>query len=81
MFLSGEGADGRERLIRFFLIARSGDGAAIPCAPAILLARRLARGEFAAPGARPCLGLIDLESYLGALEGLAIATVVEGDDA
>ena len=44
MYLSGTGQDGTRRRARFFLIARSGHGPYIPCMPAILLARRLARG-------------------------------------
>ena len=60
---------------RHWMIARQGDGPNIPCMPAILLARRLARGEALAPGARPCLDLIDLGEYLAALEGLDIAVI------
>jgi hypothetical protein len=40
--------------------------------PAILLARQLARGLLEMHGATPCLGLIDLDTYLKALEGLDI---------
>ena len=72
MFLSGLGHDGRPLERRFFLVARSGHGPFIPCMPAILLARRLAAGEAVAPGARPCLDLIDLPTYLAALDGFDI---------
>ena len=81
MFLSGEGPDGRPRLVRFFLIARSGHGPNIPCVPAILLARRLARGEIDRRGATPCLDLIGLDEYLQALDGLDISVHVETSDA
>jgi NAD(P)-dependent dehydrogenase (short-subunit alcohol dehydrogenase family) len=80
MFLTGADAAGREKRIRFFLIARSGDGPNIPCMPAILLARRLARGGTIPPGARPCLDLIDLDEYLAALAGLDVSVIVEEDD-
>lgn len=73
MILEGEGQDGRPLTERFFLVARQGHGPYIPCMPAILLARRLAAGQAIAPGARPCLDLIDLDEYLGALAGLDIA--------
>jgi hypothetical protein len=73
MFLTGEGRDGRPRRVRFFIIARSGHGPYIPCMPAILLARRLSRDELGARGALPCLDLIGLDEYLGALEGLDIS--------
>lgn len=75
MILEGTGPDGRPLERRFFLIARSGHGPYIPCMPAILIARRLAAGEAIAPGARPCLDLIDLDQYLAALEGFDIEVV------
>ena len=79
MYLSGTGHDGAPRQERFFLIARSGHGPYIPCMPAILLARKLARKlareELAQRGATPCLNLITLAEYLAALEGLDIAVV------
>jgi hypothetical protein len=81
MFLTGVGHDGGPRHVRFFIVARSGHGPYIPCIPAILLARRLARGEVAARGAMPCLDLIGLEDYLGALEGLDISVRVDPIDA
>jgi saccharopine dehydrogenase-like NADP-dependent oxidoreductase len=81
MYLSGQGHDGRPRRVRFFLIARSGHGPYIPCMPAILLARKLARHELAERGAKPCLDLIPLEEYLQALDGLDITVVREDSDA
>lgn len=73
MFLSGEGPDGKPKQVRFFLVARSGHGPYIPCMPAVLLARKLARGEVGARGATPCVDLIGLDEYLRALSGLDIS--------
>jgi hypothetical protein len=81
MYLSGLGRDGRARTIRFFLIARSGHGPYIPCMPAILLARKLARDELCRRGALPCVDLIPLDEYMSALEGLDISIVRDGVDA
>lgn len=81
MFLYGTGHDGRPHRVRFFIIARSGHGPHIPCAPAIILAQRLARGEPVAAGARPCLDLIDLAAYRAALRGLDITFVTDSRDA
>lgn len=75
MYLSGLGGDGQPRHARFFLVARSGHGPYIPCMPAILLARKLARGDLPQRGAGPCLDLIPLDEYLAALEGLDISVV------
>ena len=57
------------------MIARSGHGPNIPCMPVILIARRIARGEVPASGARPCLDIIALDEYLAALEGLDITVI------
>jgi hypothetical protein len=81
MFLSGLGSDGKPKSERFFMIAGSGHGPYIPCMPAILLARGLANGEMSVTGARACLDLIDLQTYLGALEGLDIEIIRTADAA
>ncbi len=72
MILSGLGHDGLPRISRFFIIARSGHGPNIPCIPAILIAKQLAHGKLTRRGATPCLDLIDLATYLEALEGFDI---------
>ena len=78
MFLRGVGRDGGPMDVRIFIVARQAHGANIPCLPSIILARRLAAGETIAPGARPCLDLIDLDTLLGALDGLDITTAAHG---
>ena len=54
------------------LTARMGDGPHIPCIPAIVIARKLARGEWVEPGARPCQGMMTLEEFSDATRDLAI---------
>jgi saccharopine dehydrogenase-like NADP-dependent oxidoreductase len=81
MILSGTGHDGRKKESRFHLIARSGHGPYIPCMPTILLARQLAKDALEKRGAMPCLDLIDLDTYLQALEGLDITVIREAADA
>lgn len=75
MIVRGTNAGGRGVERRHWIIARQGHGPNIPCMPAILIARRLARGEAIAPGARPCLDIISLDEYLSALEGLDITVI------
>jgi NAD(P)-dependent dehydrogenase (short-subunit alcohol dehydrogenase family) len=77
MYLSGQSKSGGQKTVRFFLIARSGHGPFIPCTPAILLARKLARGEVDRFGATPCLDLIGLDEYLAALKGLDISVIAD----
>ena len=81
MILSGTGHDGRPKQRRFMIIARSGHGPYIPCIPAILLARRLAKGEIRQRGASPCVDLIDLATYLTALRGLDISIIGDAANA
>jgi len=81
MILTGTGRDGKPLRRRFVIIARSSHGPFIPCAPAILMTRRLAKGEMQQRGAMPCVDLIDLDSYLSALEGLDISVIRDTADA
>ncbi|RNJ63155.1 MAG: potassium transporter [Porphyrobacter sp. IPPAS B-1204] len=63
MTISGEGESGTPLTRRHWIIARSGHGPYIPCIPVILIARQMAARRQFAPGARPCLGVIDLAEY------------------
>lgn len=81
MILTGIGHDGQPIRRRFMIIARSGHGPYIPCIPAILLTRRLAKGEVEKRGAFPCVDVIDLNAYLAALEGLDISITRDAGDA
>lgn len=73
MYIHGTGHDGAPLTRRHWIIARQAHGPNIPCMPAILIARRLARGEALPPGARPCLDLIGLDEFLSALAGLDVS--------
>lgn len=68
MEMWGIGLNGKEKTLTFFILTGSGHGPNIPCIPSIILAQRLMRGEVGQKGAVPCLDLIDLESYLGAIK-------------
>ncbi len=61
--MAGQGRDGRRLRLAWHITAGNHDGPEIPCMAAILLARRLARGETWAPGARACMGLLRLEEF------------------
>lgn len=80
MHLRGQGLSGKPRTEHFSIIARQGNGPFIPCMPAILLAKRLARGKLTQRGARPCLDLIRLDELLQGLEGLDIGIIRDGND-
>lgn len=59
----GTGGDGREVTRSWQLAAPARHGPEIPCMPAILLARRLARGEELQTGAYPCIGALKLSEF------------------
>lgn len=72
MLIEGKDADGMPLTIKWFLIAKNNDGPQIPCVPAIILSKKLMRGENNLIGAMPCVGLVTLEEYLQELTGFAI---------
>jgi saccharopine dehydrogenase-like NADP-dependent oxidoreductase len=79
MFVCLEGADpvGRPLRINWNLIAGHNHGPFIPCGAAIVLAIKLAQGVKLVTGACPCTGLLTVDEYLGALEGLDVREVIE----
>ncbi|MCF7222027.1 saccharopine dehydrogenase family protein [Marilutibacter chinensis] len=81
--MHGVGAGGEPLALRWQMILRDGDGPQVPCTAAVVLARKLARGELPGAGAGPCLDLFTLEEYLSALHGFAVdtRTVVLGHQA
>lgn len=74
--MSGLGQRGEPLTRTWHLLALNHDGPHIPGGAAIAIARKLARGDSLAPGARPCVGLLTLEEYLSALVGLDIRQVL-----
>lgn len=77
MELSGKGKDGGDKMIKFELTARSGDGPYIPCMPSILMAKKLVAGKVNEKGAYPCMGFITKDEYLCALGEMDISWIEE----
>lgn len=71
--LSGTDLDGAPKALDWYLKAENNHGPEIPCTPAIILARKLARNELSTRGALPCLGLISLEEFDEETESLAVS--------
>ncbi len=71
--IAGRRSDGAQGKSTWHLTARDGNGPAIPCIPAIVIARRLARGESLGIGASPCVGMMTLEEFSDATRDLAIS--------
>jgi hypothetical protein len=71
--LSGSGKDGRPLRRTWELVAEGHEGANIPCMGAVSLAKKLAGRGIAARGAVACVGLIDLDDYLGELRPFRVS--------
>jgi len=61
--IAGPAGDSGRRSICWQLSVAATDGPEIPCMAAILLARRLARGEILERGAHPCMGFLTLSDF------------------
>jgi saccharopine dehydrogenase-like NADP-dependent oxidoreductase len=75
--LTGARANGTRARVEWQLTADAGHGPEVPCMAAILLARRLARGELRATGAFPCMGFLALPEFEGEFAKWKITTVME----
>ena len=74
MIMEGVDKAGQPLTRKWFIVALHGDGPQIPTVPAIILARKLAKGELPLTGAVPCVGLVTLEDYLDELKNFKIQT-------
>jgi len=74
--LRGLNHDGKPHCKIWQLITFDNHGPHIPCGAAIALARKFADGNMPVKGATPCVGLLTLEEYLGALAHLNLKRVV-----
>ncbi len=75
--LSGVGKKGESKRVEWNLTARENHGPEIPCVPALILARKLARDEISQRGARACLGMITLPEFDAEVSDLNISWRVE----
>lgn len=79
MHVSVRGVDANERTVdrRWYLLADNDHGPAIPCFPAIALAKKLLRGDIQARGAQPCIGLLSVKEILNVGAHLDIEVMLE----
>ncbi len=75
--LAGRRPDGSRARIEWHLTADAQHGPEIPCMAAILLARKLAQGGVAQPGAFPCMGFLALPEFETEFARWRITTVVK----
>jgi hypothetical protein len=63
--------------LRWTIVALDGTGPRIPATPAVVLARKLARGTLTGSGATACLDVFTLQECLDALDDPSITTSLE----
>ena len=68
--------DGSRALVEWHLTAEAGHGPEVPCMAAILIARKLARGELDERGARACMGLLALGEFENEFRRWRISTLI-----
>jgi saccharopine dehydrogenase-like NADP-dependent oxidoreductase len=73
--MTGTGLDGQALALTWQLVAAQNHGPHIPCGAAIALAGKLAAGAALPHGAMPCMGLLTVDEYLGALRGFDVREV------
>jgi len=73
----GLGPEGSRVCVNWRLTADGNHGPEIPCMAAILLARKLAKGQIAACGAFACMGFLTLAEFGPEFSRWKISTVVE----
>ena len=76
MLMKGTDKAGKVIQVKWFIIAKEGDGPQIPCVPAILLSEKLMQNSLHARGAMSCVGLLTLDEYMKELEGFSIKQYV-----
>ncbi len=64
IILKGKDNNAQALTKKWFIIGLDGDGPQIPTIPAIILAKKIIRGESVPSGAMPCVGLVNLNDYL-----------------
>ncbi len=79
--VTGTSPQGARKRLEWQVVADENHGPEIPCMPAILLARKLARNQLAARGAHPCMGFLELAEFEPEFARLGIRSAVEEYDA
>lgn len=79
--VTGTNPEGARKRLEWHVVADENHGPEIPCMPAVLLARKIARSELAARGAHPCMGFLKLEEFEPEFARLGMRSAVEEYDA
>ncbi|TLY47801.1 MAG: saccharopine dehydrogenase [Gammaproteobacteria bacterium] len=72
MLMSGTDYQGNHKNIKWFLVAKAGDGSYIPTIPAIWLTKKILQEEISEIGAISAMRLMSLENYMSELKKLDV---------
>jgi saccharopine dehydrogenase-like NADP-dependent oxidoreductase len=73
--MRGVGKNGKPKVLRWQLTAKSGDGPYVPTLASVALAKSLASGAETRRGAMPCHGVVGLKDILDVAQGLDITCI------
>lgn len=73
IFLSGKDLQGKQKNIKWYIIAKKNHGLYIPTIPAIVLSKKIFHGKYNTPGAKPCVGLVSLKELLAEMQDYDIS--------
>ena len=76
--MSGKDSEQSPKSLTWNLVARRNHGPEIPCTPALILTRKLARNELAERGAYPCLGMFSLDDFADEVSDFDIEWTLSG---
>jgi len=76
MLIRGKDKQGKPKEIKWFVIAKDGDGPQIPTIPVIILAKELVAERLTDTGAKPCVGLVLLDDYLKELNEFSVEEII-----
>jgi hypothetical protein len=77
VIIEGTDTRGQSRRAIFALVARQNHGPEIPCAPLLVVTRKLLHGSCATRGALPCVGLMNLEEFTMELKDFEIDWTID----
>lgn len=77
MIIKGKDLNEKEKQIKWFIIAKNGDGPQIPAIPAIILTKKIMNQKLTKSGAFSCFVMVSLEEYLDELKEFSVMIRIE----
>jgi hypothetical protein len=72
LVIEGKNKNQKAKKIKWFIVAKNGDGPQIPTIPAIILAKKIINDQISQRGAMPCVAMVSLDEYMNELSEFAV---------